>query len=37
MSKEVAQKPMAPARVYALFPGEPEGGSKVVMGTALIL
>jgi hypothetical protein len=37
MSKEVAQKPMVPARVYALFPGELEGGSEVVKGTALIL
>jgi hypothetical protein len=30
VSKGVAQKPLALARVYALVPGEPEGGSKVV-------
>ena len=37
VGKGVAQKPLAPARVYALFPGESEGGSKVVSGTASIL
>jgi hypothetical protein len=36
-AKGVAQKPLAPARVYALVPGEPEGGSEVVTGTAPIL
>ena len=35
--KGVAQKPLAPARVYALVPGESEGGSKVVTYTAPIL
>jgi hypothetical protein len=37
VSKEVAQKPLAPARVYALVPGEPEEGSEVVAGIARIL
>jgi hypothetical protein len=37
VGKGVAQKPLAPARVYALVPGEPEGGSEVVTGTAPIL
>jgi hypothetical protein len=37
VSKGVAQKPLAPARVYALVLGEPEGGSEVVTGTAPIL
>jgi hypothetical protein len=37
VSKGVAQKPLVPARVYALVPGESEGGSEVVAGTALIL
>ena len=35
--KGVAQKPLAPARVYALVPGESEEGSKVVTSIALIL
>jgi hypothetical protein len=37
VSKGVAQKPLAPARVYALVPRELEGGSEVVTGTAPIL
>jgi hypothetical protein len=37
MSKGAAQKPLSPARVYALVPGEPEGGSEVVIGTVPIL
>jgi hypothetical protein len=37
VSKGAAQKPLAPARVYALVPGESEGGSKVVTGTVPIL
>jgi hypothetical protein len=37
VSKGVAQKPLAPARVYALVPGEPEGGSEVVIGIVPIL
>jgi hypothetical protein len=37
VGKGVAQKPLAPARVYALVPGEPEGGSVVVTGTTPIL
>jgi hypothetical protein len=37
MSKGVAQKPLAPARVYALVPGEPEEGSEVVIGIVPIL
>jgi hypothetical protein len=37
VSKGVAQKPLAPARVYALVLGELEGGSEVVTGTAPIL
>jgi hypothetical protein len=37
MGKGVAQKPLAPARVYALVPGEPEEGSEVVTGTTPIL
>jgi hypothetical protein len=28
VSKGVAQKPLVPARVYMLVPGEPEGGFK---------
>jgi hypothetical protein len=36
-SKWVAQKPLAPAQVYALVPGELERGSEVVTGTASIL
>jgi hypothetical protein len=37
MGKGIAQKPLAPAQVYALVLGEPKGGSKVVTGTAPIL
>jgi hypothetical protein len=37
VGKGVAQKPLAPTRVYALVPGELEGVSKVVTGTAPIL
>jgi hypothetical protein len=37
MSKGVAQKPLAPARVYALVLRELEGGSEVVTDTAPIL
>jgi hypothetical protein len=37
VSKGAAQKPLAPARVYTLVPGEPEGGSEVVTGTIPIL
>jgi hypothetical protein len=37
VSKGVAQKPLALARVYTLILGEPEGGSEVVIGTAPIL
>jgi hypothetical protein len=37
VSEGAAQKPLAPARVYALVPGEPKRGSKVVTGTAPIL
>jgi hypothetical protein len=37
VSKGAAQKPLALARVYALVPGEPEGGSEVVIGTVPIL
>jgi hypothetical protein len=37
VSKGAAQKPLTSARVYALVPGEQEGGSKVVTGTVLIL
>jgi hypothetical protein len=37
VGKRVAQKPLAPTRVYALVPGEPEGGSEVVIGTIPIL
>jgi hypothetical protein len=37
VGKGVAQKPLALARIYTLVPGEPEGGSKVVIGTAPIL
>jgi hypothetical protein len=37
MSKVVTQKPLAPARVYVLVPGESEGGSEVVTSTAPIL
>jgi hypothetical protein len=37
MSKGATQKPLAPARVYTLVPGEPEGGSEVVTGTVPIL
>ena len=37
MDKGVAQKPLAPARVYALVQGELKGGSEVVIGTAPIL
>ena len=37
VGKGVAQKSLAPARVYMLVPGEPEEGSEVVTGTAPIL
>jgi hypothetical protein len=37
MRKGVAQKPLAPARVYALVPRELEGGLEVVTCTAPIL
>jgi hypothetical protein len=37
VSKGVAQKPFALARVCALVPGEPEGGPKVVTSTVPIL
>jgi hypothetical protein len=37
VGKGVAQKPLVPARVYALVLGEPKGGSEVVIGAALIL
>ena len=37
MGKGAAQKPLAPARVYVLVPGEPKEGSEVVIGTAPIL
>jgi hypothetical protein len=37
VSKGFAQKPLAPARVYALVPRELEGRSEVVTGTAPIL
>jgi hypothetical protein len=37
VSKGVGQKPLAPARVYALVPGEPEGGLEMVIGTVPIL
>jgi hypothetical protein len=36
MGKGVAQKPLAPARVYSLVPRKPKGGSEVVTGTAPI-
>jgi hypothetical protein len=37
VSKGAAQKPLAPSRVYAIVPGESEGGSKVVTCTVPIL
>jgi hypothetical protein len=37
MGKGVAQKPLAPAQVYKLVPGEREGGSEIVIGIALYL
>jgi hypothetical protein len=37
VSKGATQKPLVPARVYALVPGESEGGSGVVTGTVPIL
>jgi hypothetical protein len=37
VSKGAAQKPLAPARVYAIVPGESKGGSEVVTGTVPIL
>jgi hypothetical protein len=37
VGKGVAQKPLMLAQVYALVPGEPKGGSKVVTSTAPIL
>jgi hypothetical protein len=37
VGKGVAQKPLAPAQVYAFVLGEPERGLEVVTGTAPIL
>jgi hypothetical protein len=37
VSKGATQKPLAPARVYALVSGEFEGGSEMVTGTVPIL
>ena len=37
MGKGTVQKPLAPAQVYTLVPGEEEEGSEVVIGTAPIL
>jgi hypothetical protein len=37
VGKGVAYKPLAPTRVYALFPRESKGGSKVMTGTTPIL
>jgi hypothetical protein len=37
VGKGVAKKPLVLAQVYALVPGELEGGSKVVTGTTPIL
>ena len=37
VGKGAAQKPLAPAQVYALVPGESEEGSEVVTGTVSIL
>jgi hypothetical protein len=37
VGKGVAQKPLAPTRVYALVPGEPKRGSEIVTGIAPIL
>jgi hypothetical protein len=37
VSKGATQKPLAPARVYALVPGESKGGSEMVTGTIPIL
>ena len=37
MGKGATQKPLAPAQVYALVPGEPERGSEVVTGTTPVL
>jgi hypothetical protein len=37
VGKGVAQKPLAPALVYALVPREPKGGSEVVTSIAPIL
>ena len=37
VGKGATQKPFEPARVYALVPGEPKGGSEVVTSTAPIL
>jgi hypothetical protein len=37
VGKGVAQKPLAPARVYMLVPGKLEGGSKVVSSTTPML
>ena len=37
VGKGAAHKPLAPARVYTLVPGEPKGRSEVVIGTAPIL
>jgi hypothetical protein len=37
VGKGAAHKPLAPARVYAFDPGEPKGGSEVVIDTTPIL
>jgi hypothetical protein len=37
IGKGVTHKPLAPAWVYALVPGEPKGGSEVVTSTTPIL
>ena len=37
MGKGVAHKPLVPTQVYELVPGEPEGGSEVVIGSTPIL
>jgi hypothetical protein len=35
--KRAAQKPLAPARVYAIVPEESDGGSEMVTGTTIYL
>jgi hypothetical protein len=37
VGKGVAHKPLVPARIYVLVPGEPKGGLEVVIGAAPIL